>query len=527
MIKKYWPLILVLLISFSLTIRLFRSGLLSSQDDLHLFRLSQYYLCLKSADFPCRYSPDSALGYGSPVFNFYPPLTYFIGSIFHFFGISLIDSLKLLFILPLFFGPIFMYLLIKDKFGRNNGVISAILFATAPYQALNIFVRGALAEHFALNLVPIIFYFFIKNKNKAFIFFLSALLLTHQLTSLWTLFLLLIFSLSQKKLIQFSKSAFASFLLSAFFLLPSFFEKNLTTNETMIQGYFQYHIHFATLKQLFLDRFWGYGASLWGPVDDMSFQIGYFQWFMPSVIFIYYLIFKRDTLKKYFPFIFLSFFFLFLTHNRSTFIWKSIPFMAYFQFPWRFLGPAIFLLSISSGFLKLKTIFLIPLVAFIFISNFSFFKEDIWYPNLTDSEKLSGQNLIAQSGAGLKDYWPNFSVKFPETHSYNQPQVISGVTSQNLTIKSSHQFYGYIVSFTQNSTIDLPIAYFPNMSLLLNGEKTNYRINPQNGLIEIDIPEGVNYYLIKFYNTPVRVIANFISIFALFFFIIKIIRDQT
>ena len=40
---------------------------------------------------------------------------------------------------------------------------------------------------------------------------------------------------------------------------------------------------------------------------------------------------------------------LFLTHNRSTFIWKLFPFMPYFQFPWRFLGIALFSLSFISG----------------------------------------------------------------------------------------------------------------------------------------------------------------------------------
>ena len=188
-------IIIIFCVSLLLTYKLFQNGMWSVQDDLHIFRLSEYDLCLKSEQIPCRYSPNSALGFGSPVFNFYPPAVYQIAELFHLIGFSFIDSTKIIYILPLFFGPLFMYIFTRLFWGSNGGLISALVFATAPYQALNLFVRGALAENFALNLIPVIFYFYTKKYHKLTILFITIIFLTHQLTNLIVLGLLLVFSI--------------------------------------------------------------------------------------------------------------------------------------------------------------------------------------------------------------------------------------------------------------------------------------------------------------------------------------------
>ncbi len=510
-------ILIIFCISLFLTYRLMRSGIWSVQDDLHIFRLSEYDLCLKSGQIPCRYSPNSALGFGSPVFNFYPPATYFFAEIFHLIGFSFIDSIKIIYIAPLFFGPIFMFLLASSFFGPTGGLLSALVFATAPYQALNLYVRGALAENFALNLVPVIFYFFLKKKQKLTILFLTILFLTHQLTTLYALILLILFNL--KSLKSFLIILIWSLGLSSFFLLPSLLEKNLTTNYLMIQGYFNYIIHFATLKQLFVDRSWGYGASLWGPVDDMSFQIGYLQWLLPTIATL--LAFYKKNKHRFLILIvfILGLFFAFLTHNKSTFIWQLLPFMAYFQFPWRFLGAIILSFSFASGAVilfipqKFKNIFVFITLIILILLNFNYFKVDQWQ-NINDQQKLSGGNLIAQQGAGMTDFYPKYGTNFPAVNTPKNIQIT----------KNSQIAYGQITVDSNLSTINLPIAYFPQMELRLDTQKIPYRIDPEFGFIQFDVPHGTHSFYLRFLNTPIRTIANYISLLFVFAFIIKLIR---
>lgn len=529
--KNKINILIIISVTLLLTFKVLKAGMWSVQDDMHTFRLSEYDLCLKSGQIPCRYSPNSAFGFGSPVFNFYPPTVYKLGTIFHLLGFSYIDSIKILYLIPLFFGPIFMYLFASIYFGTTGGLISAIIFATAPYQALNIFVRGAIAENFGLNLITVVFYFYAKKQTKLTILFLTILFLTHQLTTLIALGLLIAFSLYTKSLKLLLSNLIWSLGLSAFFVLPSIFEKNLTTNFMMIQGYFNYIIHFATLKQLFIDRFWGFGASLWGPKDDMSFQIGYIQWILPlfsAIIFFYK---KNKYTYLILGAFILGLFFTFLTHNKSTFIWQLLPFMAYFQFPWRFLGGVILCFSFVSGSLilfinkKYQSVLIILIIITSIILNYNYFRTDQW-SILTDGQKLSEENLLAAKGAGLTDFYPNFSINTPTVNTPYTINTIEGIISDISFTKNSQIAYGKFNVLTDSATINLPIAFFPKMELRLDNQKINYRIEPNLGLIQFDIPTGVHHFYLQFKNTPIRTLSNYISLLFLFAFIIKSIRDQ-
>jgi hypothetical protein len=289
----------------------------------------------------------------------------------------------------------------------------------------------------------------------------------------------------------------------------------------MTQGYFQYIIHFATLNQLFISRFWGFGASLWGPIDDMAFSIGLIQWLLPLIAVIF-LFFKRNkkniSISILFFLIFL--FSIFLTHNKSTFIWKLFPFMAFYQFPWRFLSIAIFTASFVAGSIvllinnkKLQILTVIIISTTTILLNFSFFKEDIWYPNLTDSQELSSDRILAQSGAGLKDYWPKNGQNFPTAFAPNQPIVSQGVVI-NYYVKKSNQVILTAIA-TADAQITLPLVYFPNWQLYIDGQKSDFQIDQDLGLVKFNLTSGNHSIVLKLKNTPIRTIANLISLVSL------------
>lgn len=524
---------LLILISLFSSWRYLRPGYPSMQDDIQVFRLQQFDQCLKDGQIPCRYIADGGSGYGYPLYNFYSPLPYSVAEIFHLLGFSYINSIKISFIIPAFIRTFSMYLLASAFFGSGGAFLSAALYALAPYQALNSFVRGAIGENWALAILPLIFWSIYRQKNKISLVALTSLLLSHNLTLVYALPLLALFSLIIHKFKYFFRSLLWSLALSAFFLLPAFFEKNLTTVHTMTQGYFYYINHFTTLKELFISNFWGYSASMWGPIDGLSFNLGFFQWLLPS-IFSLYLLFHKNFKHRFLllTLFFLSLFFLFLTHSKSTFIWQAFSYLPYFQFPWRFLGPVIFLFSFIAGgfvliFPKKSSLFLALLLSFIVIAiNYPYFREDIWYSNLTDSVKLSRQEIIRQSAAGLMDYWPKYGQSFPNTYAPSIPESISGqINNVNFT-KNSHQASGTIDILSSSATINLPIVYFPEWKLWLDSQPSSYEIDPNLGLIQLSLPSGLHHYELKFTNTPLRIFANIVSLTALLSLIILIIREK-
>lgn len=529
--KKIFITFIIFLIPLLISFRLFRPGYFSMQDDMHVFRLQQFDQCLKDLQIPCRQISDGGLGYGYPLFNFYSPLPYAAAEIFHLLGFSFIDSLKITFTLPNFIRSIGMYLLAGSFFGPVGGLISSVFYTLAPYQAVNGFVRGALAELWALSFLPLITYSLYKSKTNLFILTLSALFLSHNLTTMYFLPVIFIFSYLNKKVVFLIKNSLFSFLIAGFFLIPAFFEKNLTTVDTMTQGYFSYIIHFVTLKQLFFSNFWGYGASQWGPIDGLSFQIGYLHWLIPLAVIVFQ--FLRKQFPKNILFFFLvGLFALFLTHNRSTFLWNNLRLLQFYQFPWRFLGLAVFCFSFISGnitaliprrFLLVFTFFLILTVVII---NLPYFREDIWYQNLTDAQKLSPAEVVRQSGAGLKDYWTKSSALFPQEFAPLLPIAVNGQIQNIQYHKTSKSLQGQIFITSPSAVIIFPQAYFPQWKLYLNGRISNYQIDPKLGQLQISLPKGDYYYTFRFSDTPIRTIANILSVFGITLYIIKLISEK-
>lgn len=478
--------LLIICLSLLSVYRLLRPGFLSLQDDMHIFRLKEFHQCLIDGQIPCRYSTNASFGYGSPIFNFYPPLSYLIPEAFHLVGFSFGDSIKALLVSSAVIRGLGMYLL--------AGPVAAILYIFAPYQALNTFVRGAIAENLALALLPWLI-LFLKRRNYFLVTaFSTLLLLTHQLSLIAFFPIALYFCLAekipQKKVLI---TSLTSVCLSSFFLLPSVFERGFTTNNTMISGYFDYHLHFVSLFQIFISRFWGYGASTWGPYDGMAFPIGQMQVIVPLVI----LLFAGGLRRFHFTLSFaMAFFFLFLTHQRSLFIWQTVPLLPFFQFPWRFLGPAVLLLSYTSGIIKTNRWLVVVITVLTIALNINFFREDLWYQN--------SDFLTQKSESGFRDFWPKFGSQFPQSPS-PVPTLISDFSKTSNTVKFGSDL-------KDKTLVELPVVYFPGWKAFINLKPAEIIINPDLGQINLDLPPGKNDVKLIFTDTPIRKAGNIISL---------------
>jgi len=420
--KKIKFIFIILLVSIPAFYRMLIPGIYSMQD-FHLFRLYEFDKCVKSLQIPCRWAPDAGNGYGEPLFNFYGQISYAIGEIFHLAGLSLIDSLKLLFVVSIVGSGVAMYFLAK-KIWKSDlaGFVSAILYIYAPYRAVDVWVRGALPEAFSFVLFPLII-LAIEEKSLIWFSFLSALLiLTHNLSA-FMFFPVILIWIIYKKFWKAIPGGVLSLLLSAFYILPVIFESKFINLNGITQGYFDFRAHFITLKQIFLSYNWGYGGSTWGDGDNLNLSVGFLQWIIPVVTLISLFIKKRIKENKDFVILFVSaVFYLFLTHNKSTFIWENLPFMAFIQFPWRFLGIAVFCFALASGLIisfinkKISPVVFAAIVLILLALNFSFFKEDIWY-KVDDSYFTTGAEWDRQRSASIGDFWPNFGHKIPNSPS--------------------------------------------------------------------------------------------------------------
>ena len=168
--KHFLPLLIVIFFAVLAGRSLFfESGYFNMHDDLQIMRQFQLEKCFLDGQIPCRWVPDMGYGFGFPLFNFYPPLPYLFGQIFRVLGFSFVVTAKLTFAFSFVVSGITMYLLAKEFFGRLGGTLSAVFYIWAPYHAVDVYVRGAMNEAWALAWFPLIFwagYKLIQNTNS-------------------------------------------------------------------------------------------------------------------------------------------------------------------------------------------------------------------------------------------------------------------------------------------------------------------------------------------------------------------------
>ncbi|OGM32774.1 hypothetical protein A3D00_02190 [Candidatus Woesebacteria bacterium RIFCSPHIGHO2_02_FULL_38_9] len=502
--------------------RMIRGGIFSTQDP-HLFRFIEFDKCVRDLQIPCRWAPDSGFGFGEPLFNFYGQLSYAIGEIFHLAGFQLIDSLKMLFVLSLVGSGISMFFLSR-KIWKSNlaGLVSGILYIYAPYRAVDVWVRGALPEALSFVLFPLILLkiedVFEKGKTKDFLwlsFFVSLLILTHNLSFVMFLPVILIWVTNRFLLIRnrsIMTKLFLSFIfslaISSFYILPVLFESKFINLKSTTFGYFDFRGHFDTLYQILFSRYWGYGASLFGPEDGLNLSVGLFQWLIPTFVLMIVIFRKSLTKNKNFlVWFFLGWLMLFLTHNKSTIIWENFTPLAYIQFPWRFLSVAVFCFALASGiivelFNNHKSLVAILVCGMVILNTFSFFREDIWYKT-TDKELLSSSWWNIQKTTSVGDYWPNFGANIPVSLA---PDQFEGQKLIAKTTKSS----AYEV-LDAEGRISFPIIFFPGWHAKLDQTVLNTYPN-EKGLVTIDVNKKNTEVDLSFENTQIRSIGNSISV---------------
>ncbi len=531
-------LILVGLLTFFSFKSLLRPGYFPMHDDMQAMRVLQMDKCFRDGQFPCRWVPDMGYGYGYPQFIYYSPLPYYVMEIFHLLGLSFLDSVKAGIALSFILSALAMFALGKSLWGNWGGLVAALFYVYAPYRASDAYTRGAVGEFWALVFLPLIFWAiweYVKNEKFKYLAFLAlalaGLLTTHNITSvaftplacLWALFSLWYFK-KPKAFLKLLLGGIWGIGLSAFFVFPVVFERQFVHVETMISGYFNYLAHFVSFRQLFFSTHWGYGSSELGPNDDLSFNFGILHWlFSLMALITAFFVARKEKIFKVVIFLALAgLAAVFMTHQRSVFIWNSLPFLAYFQFPWRFLTIATFAFSLLPGalifFLKDKSraavLGAVMVVGVIFFNAF-YFNPRLWYP-ISDKEKFSGELWEKQLTISIFDYLPIYAQAPPSQKAPDEPQIIKG-KARVVNFQKGTDWQKGELAVDKEAEVRLPLYDFPGFKVWVDGQeiKTNHD-NPL-GLITFSVPAGGHSFSVKLTRTPGRLLGDLTSFLSFLF----------
>lgn len=569
--KEILLIISLLILTIPVLMPLFKTGYFPTQDYIYVARIYEMKMALDDGHFPVRWVKD--FRNGEPLYNFYAPLPYYAGALIKFIpGFSYLMIIKILFGIGFILSTIAMYFLGRKLFGILGGFLTGLMYLYAPYHSVDVYVRGALSESWALIFFPLIFLTSLNLsekrtvKNISFLSLsLAGLFYTHNvMTLIFAPFIFgwmgyLTYKSKNKSLIKsFLISIFWGIGLAASFLLPAFFEKQFVKTDELTTGYFDFRGHFVAVRQWF-SPFWGYGASLWGAKDDMSFQVGISHWVVYGLTGILVMLsfiklrisnFQFPTAKAGALFIlnekidykkwkdnFLLFallsslflFSLFMMHNKSAFIWELIDVLKFTQFPWRFLGISIFFISLLGGFFvyflreNLSKVFMLLIVLLIVLSNVSYFRPDSYYLDSIDDHYIS-KSILSQNDKLPKDYLPIW-VKRIRDEKLQEPHFIEG----NGDIKN-YSYKTALVSFdttsTGKSSVETPVTYFPGWEVKVNGKKIEIEEPDQYGMVKVRLPEGESRVVMQFKDSGVRILSNLISFVSLVILIFVLVKKR-
>jgi hypothetical protein len=344
----------------------FNGQMFNFHDDTQAARIQQFVLNLKNLKVPPRIAPSFSNGLGFPVFNYYAPAPYWITSAFHLVGFDVITALKVSFLLALVLAFFFMYRFLRLYFDFYPSLFGGLLYASSPWMAIEIFIRGNLAEIWFLALLPLVFLMIATNSRSkspwTFVMTVIALslgLTSHNVLSIVLLLLLLVFIFLNKNRLRNYFALILAFSLSAYFFIPAVLEVGMTHAAAIAKNR-HYVEHLLCPWQLWTTPFWGYGGS--GPDcnnDGMSFMLGKPQIVLGLIGLVFmikgFFTLKKNENRKIFLFmVILTSGSLFLSTTLSTPVSKILePALSFFQFPWRFSSFSVFGIAFIAAAIKM------------------------------------------------------------------------------------------------------------------------------------------------------------------------------
>ena len=491
-------------------------------DDTQVARVVVMGRALREGQFPVRWVSDLGYGYGYPIFNFYGPLPYYVGGALYALGLSGLTATKIMMGAGLVLAGITMYAVVADIVGVSAGILASVFYMFAPYHAVQAYVRGSVGEYYALIFLPLILWSFWRKKILVGALGIAGLIVSHTILGYVGMFLTgitaIVLGIDKTRIKKIMITIILGLGLSAFFWLPALAEMKYTNVASVIGEGANFRDHFVCLGQLWNSP-WGFGGSAKGCLDGMSLKIGKIHLLIGLIVLLGVLFgFIRDRRAKILAvagaaiFIVSTFFML----RVSQPVWDVFPFFAYIQYPWRFLSFAVFGISlVSSQIIQLfrhsllrSCVVLICVGLVLYVEAKWFTPQYIYRRAAADFETV--QDIRFRVSKISDEYLP-VAVPRPNNPQDVLRDIIPKSSLYTTEIQEMTDTYLKIAFHTHTSVaVKINRAYFPGWQYIVNVTNTIPLI--QNGLPVITIPPGDTVLQMQFRDTPVRTIANSISI---------------
>lgn len=514
-----------------------------------LFRVHQLLASLAAGQFPARWMPDAAYGYGMPYFTYYASFSTHVAAAFKLYGFSFVNAIKLAQLLALLVAA-----------GGLDGWLRAIGFSPAarwlasaaytfaPFHLVNLYIRGdSLAELWAMSLFPLVLWAahlcleqLTFPRAFALALAIATLICTHNISALNFMPFVALYVLSQLISQQHLRTLFPHFLpllwgfaLAAFFWLPALLESDAVQLSGLTSEFFSFAHHFRGADLVQLSFLFDYQTN--------PFSMGLLQTLL-AVSGLLAALWHAARTRHWPP---LNTFLLsglalstLMMTPLSQPLWENLPLVKFTQFPWRFLSiQALFTAALAAHLVNnaskvwLTRFFSAPLltcVLSVLLAASALQPLNLQFIPLTDedvtAERLNWYEYFTTAIGNTvnSEYLPQAVQPRPFSSETMlgrapQPKALSGaVSGERVWKRGASENWQLTVSGDSPATAAVPTYYWPGWQATANGQPLTVRATPGLGWITFDLPPGA--YTVKLWlgRTPLRAAAEIFSALAFF-----------
>ncbi|MEK7166698.1 MAG: glycosyltransferase family 39 protein [Patescibacteria group bacterium] len=521
-------------------------GFYTSHDGWHqVARLYHWNQAVIDGQIPPRWSSGLYNGFGYPLFIFSYHLPWWLASPLVQSGVSIFDSIKIVFIVTYVVSGITMYLYARDLWGNWGGLVSAFIYLFTPYRFANIFVRANIGEAVSFVFIPLVFWaiYRLRIKLSAVMIAFGAIgiggfMLSHVMVAfLFFVPFILTFSsylfvppggvrrYKRKFILALVLIGVLGIGLAAYYLIPAIGYKSITVFNNLYHDL--YKEHFTSLSKLLYSP-WGYGAIKTD--GEMSRQVGLVIWgiLMFSTGSITYQIIKKRSINLnlliQLTFLLSSIFAIFMMLPQSGEVWKLIAGLAIVDFPWRFLSVTTFCGAILAGGLikvtssqLIKKIMVIILILGAIVTNRNHLRVN-QYTDIPLSLYIDSE-ITTNTDDEYLPVWVNRNYAKTERKEF----ISSHINSSQFKQLSNVIEFSY--TSPKDSKEGINQMYFPGWVYYSDGVKQ--ALNKDSwGAIVIPVFAGFHKAKLVFEQTSVMRYGEYISIVCIFITMLLIIRRK-
>ncbi len=509
-----------------------------------LFRVHQWLAAFTSGQFPPRWMPDAAYGYGLPYFTYYASFSTQVAALLKLYGFSYVLAIKLAQALALLTGAVGLYGWLRGSGADQPAAgLAAAAYTFAPFHLVNVYIRGdSLAELWAMGLFPVLLWAAQRvlaqpapGRAFALAAAVATLVCTHNISALNFLPFLGIYVILGGagrgwRPLGVSLAALAwGLALSAFFWLPALREGGFVQLGDLTQGYFFYGNHFRDADLLQATPLFDYTST--------PFSLGLAQTLAAAAGALALLVRawrrRRWAWSDLFLLGGLAVATLMIT-PWSRPVWEAVPLLGYTQFPWRFLSiQAVFTAALTGALVDGEGTprpgwhwpAALALAALLALAGLGGLR--LQFVPLADTEVTAERlNLYeyfttAVGNTVNAEYLPAAVVPRPFTSEtlLGRPPGLKALTGtaegERLSRAGARETWRVSVAGDQPAAVAVPTYWWPGWLAEVDGQPAATRAADGLGWIVVDVPPGTHTLTVWLGWTPLRAGAEVFSAAAL------------